>query len=444
MKILVIGSGGREHALAWKLAEGDRVEKVYCLPGNGGTASFAVNIGENGKGLQEQVVEVVKREGIDYVVVGPEQPLADGIIDFLADEGIAAFGPNGAAARIESSKIFAKELMAETGIPTACFATFSRLEDAQNYIEENEPPYVIKADGLAAGKGVFISKTRTEASHVLESLLQDGLLGDAANQVVIEEFLEGPELSFFVLTDGESVMPFGTAHDYKKAYDQNRGPNTGGMGAFSPSPLVDRELEERIMDNIIFPTLAGLKERGIRYRGFLYAGLILTREGPKVLEFNCRLGDPEAQVLLPRLETDLSRIIGHACQGKLAQAEIRFAPDTCLAVIIASGGYPGDYEKGKVINLAEDKLEALEDLYLFHAGTKKAEQQAYQQAKGNRPAKRSKDEALVTAGGRVMAISALGQNREEAAAKAYRGVEAVEFAEMAYRTDIGRLYGEVE
>lgn len=425
MNILVIGSGGREHALAWKLGMSKSVDKVFCLPGNGGTASKAINLNIKGADLKEQVLMAVEEYSIDLVVVGPEQPLADGLVNLLEAEGISAFGPCAEAAKIESSKTFAKEIMESEGVPTASYRSFSELAGAISFLDEIDPPYVIKADGLAAGKGVSVCSSLVEAKDVLSALFVDGKLGNAARKVIIEEYLKGVELSYFVITDGRRVVPFGTAHDYKQVYDGNRGPNTGGMGAFSPSPLLNNDLHQTIITKIIQPTLRGLRKKGTVYKGFLYAGLILTEQGPKVLEFNCRLGDPEAQVLLPRLQSDLAGIMRDTLEGRLSEDIVEFSEQTCLAVILASGGYPGRYKKGEVITI-DDRLTEMKDMYLFHAGTKIVE---------------DNKRKLVTAGGRVLAVSALGESTKEAAAKAYRGVAMINFPGMIYRRDIGKLYG---
>lgn len=417
MRILVVGGGGREHALVWKLAQSPRVKKIYAAPGNAGIAELAPcePVGsEDIPGL----VSLARQKGIDLVVVGPEAPLVDGLVDALAAGGIAAFGPARQAAVLEGSKVWAKEFMARHHIPTADFRVFEEIEPARDYIRSLGGRCVVKADGLAAGKGVVVSNDMEAALAALERLLVRQELGTAGRQVVVEERLEGEELSVLAFTDGQKLIPCPGVRDHKRAFDADRGPNTGGMGAYSPLPFYTPEMEVRVIKEVLQPTVEGMAAEGRPYRGVLYAGLMLTPDGPRVLEFNCRFGDPETQVLLPRLKTDLLDIMEAVVQGDLGRIarEIAWNPWAAACIVLASEGYPGDYIKGREISGLED-LPA--GTLAFHAGTAR------------------KDGRLVTAGGRVAAITALGNTLEEAVARAYAGVERVSFAGMHYRRDIG-------
>ena len=415
MKVLVVGNGGREHALAWKLLQSANVERVVCTPGNGGTATM-----ENCLNLAISVddfagiVRAVGEHEIDLVVVGPEVPLAMGIVDYLQERDILAFGPTQAGAEIESSKSWAKEIMTQASVPTATSATFSDPESAKTYIRSQGAPIVVKADGLAAGKGVIVAQTLDEAIAAVEELLRD------ANKLVIEEYLAGAEVSVLAVTDGKTIRPLLPAQDHKRIGEGDTGKNTGGMGAYSPVPLVTDELMARIEGEILQPTLNAIRQKGIDYRGVLYAGLMITPAGePKVIEFNCRFGDPETQVVLPLLETPLDEILLACAAQKLDRLPpLRWKSDSAVCVVAASGGYPDAYEKGKAIaGLAAAAQKAV----VFHAGTKLQSE-------------------LVTDGGRVLGVTALGADFLEAVAKAYEAIDSIQFSRMYYRRDIGHKY----
>jgi phosphoribosylamine--glycine ligase len=416
MKLLVIGSGGREHALAWKLAQSPRVQKVFVAPGNGGTATEP--------GLQnapiagvEELVEFARRETIALTLVGPEAPLAEGVVDAFRAAGLRIFGPTQAAAQLESSKHFAKSFMARHGIPTAHYGSFERADDAKAYIESHPAPIVVKADGLAAGKGVVVAATRAEAIAAVDWIMNDRSLGTAGNRVVIEEFLDGEEASFIVMVDGRNILPLATSQDHKRLRDADQGPNTGGMGAYSPAPVVTPKVHARVMREIIAPTVQGMMDDGIPYSGFLYAGLMIDRAGnPRTLEFNCRLGDPETQPIIIRLKSDLLELLEHAVDGTLDRAAAEWDRRAALGVVLAAHGYPSEPRKG-------DRIEALpkptEDCRVFHAGT------------------RLDDGKLLTNGGRVLCVTALGDSVRMARSRAYDALKAIRFEGMQYRTDIG-------
>src|SRR5712691_8014258 len=416
MKLLVIGSGGREHAIAWRLAQSPRVQKVYVAPGNGGTArepgleNLAIS-------ASEKLAEFSLAENIHLTVVGPEAPLAEGIVDLFRSKGSRIFGPTQACARLESSKQFAKEFMARHRIPTAAFAGFDEPRAAHDYVDARGAPIVVKADGLAAGKGVFVAMSSGEAHQALDRILVERTMGAAGSRVVIEELLEGEEASFIVLADGEHVLPLATSQDHKRLLDGDRGPNTGGMGAYSPAPVVTPELHARVVREIIQPVLAGMAEEGHPYSGFLYAGLMIDRSGnPKVLEFNCRLGDPETQPILLRLRSDLFELIESAMDGRLDRVKAEWDRRAALGVVLAAEGYPDTVEKGDVVS----GLPAPgEDFRVFHAGTT------------------LKDDAIVTNGGRVLCVTALGESIKTAQQRAYQVLESIGFDGMQYRRDIG-------
>jgi len=416
MKLLVIGSGGREHAIAWRLAQNPRVQKVFVAPGNGGTARET--------GLEnvaifsiDKLAEFALAEAIHLTVVGPEAPLADGIVDLFRSRGLRIFGPTRACARLESSKQFAKEFMTRHGIPTAEFSSFDAAHSAHAYIEARGTPIVVKADGLAAGKGVVVAMSADEAHRAVEQILVERTMGAAGNRVVVEEFLEGEEASFIVLADGERVLPLATSQDHKRLRDGDEGPNTGGMGAYSPAPVVTPELHARVVREIIQPVLAGMTKEGHRYAGFLYAGLMIDGSGkPRVLEFNCRLGDPETQPILLRLKSDLFELIEHAVDGKLDRVKVEWDRRAALGVVLAASGYPDVPEKGRVVTGIP---EAGEDFRVFHSGTA------------------LKDGVIVTNGGRVLCVTALGDSIKMAQRRAYEVVEGVRFDGMQYRRDIG-------
>ncbi len=415
MKILVIGSGGREHALAWKLAQSPGIQKIFVSPGNGGTAQEheCVNFNSNSIDLWLALVE---RENIGLVVVGPEAPLAAGVVDALRARGRAVFGPTQAAAQLESSKAYAKAFMQRHNIPTAHYGAFETQDAAHAHIDQHGTPIVVKADGLAAGKGVVVAMTAVEAHAAV-----DQFLVNAGDRVVIEEFLEGEEASFIVMVDGRNVLALATSQDHKRLGDGDVGPNTGGMGAYSPAPVVTPTLHARIMREIILPTVQGMAAEGIPYTGFLYAGVMIDKSGaPKVLEYNCRLGDPEAQPILIRLKSDLVKLIQLSLEGKLDTVEAEWDRRTALAVVMAAAHYPETPRAGDLITLpAEQKSDAPIEVKIFHAGTK------------------LENDKLITAGGRVLAVTALGDSPRQAQSKAYAVVERVNFAGAQYRTDIG-------
>ncbi len=416
MRVMVVGSGAREHALLWKLARSPRVAALLCAPGNAGTAELAENLPVRSTDV-DAVVQAATEHRIDLVVVGPEEPLARGLVDCLQEAGIRVFGPTQAAARIESSKSWAKEVMTGAGVPTARSAFARTLEEALTALGNFSLPVVIKADGLAAGKGVVIVNDRDEAFHVLTAFLEDRALGEAAATVVIEEFLRGMEVSVLALTDGQSIVPLAPACDYKRAYDRDRGPNTGGMGSYAPPPIVDAELMSTIQTTILEPTVRAMTDRGTPMRGVLYAGLMLTDDGPKVLEFNARFGDPETQVVLPLLDADLAELLSAVADGTLADVPPIPAPDrAAVGIVLASGGYPAPYRTNLPIAGLED---VPDDLLVFHAGTRR-------------------DDAgrTVTAGGRVLTVVGLGSDLAAARDRAYAGVAAITFEDGHHRRDI--------
>lgn len=416
MKILLIGSGGREHTLAWKIAKNPRVKKLYVAPGNPGTAKIAQNINIKATNI-EALLEFAIDSKIDLTVVGPEQPLAEGIVDLFESQGMRIFGPNKQAARLESSKVFSKNLMQKYNIPTAAYRTFTDYTKARQYLVNQTYPLVLKANGLAAGKGVVIANNLHEAVEALESIMQNRVFGNAGSEIVIEEFLAGEEVSLLAFTDGETVLPMVTAQDHKQAYDKDLGPNTGGMGAYSPALILDGEKYNTAVEEILVNTVKALKKEGITYKGILYAGLMVTAEGVKVIEFNSRFGDPEAQVIVPRLKTDLVDIMLACLDNDLKSINLEWHKQTAVCVILASGGYPLQYQKGYEIT----GLKAIpKDIILFHAGTKQ---------EGHK---------IVTAGGRVLGVTALAENKEQAIAQAYNAVELIRFQDMHYRTDIGQ------
>jgi phosphoribosylamine--glycine ligase len=416
MKLLVIGSGGREHAIAWRLAQSPRVQKVFVAPGNGGTAREA-GLENVAISAIDKLAEFALAENIHLTVVGPEAPLADGIVDLFRSRRLRIFGPTRACARLESSKQFAKEFMTRHRIPTAEFSSFDAARAAHAYIEAHGTPIVVKADGLAAGKGVIVAMSADEAHRAIEQFLVERTMGTAGNRVVIEEFLEGEEASFIVLADGEHVLPLATSQDHKRLKDGDRGPNTGGMGAYSPAPVVTPELHARVVREIIQPVLAGMTEEGHRYTGFLYAGLMIDGTGnPRVLEFNCRLGDPETQPILLRLKSDLFELIVSAMEGRLAHVKAEWDRRAALGVVLAASGYPDAPEKGHVVTGLPT---AGEDFRVFHSGTA------------------LEDGAIVTNGGRVLCVTALGDSIKMAQRRAYEVVEGIRFDGMQYRRDIG-------
>lgn len=414
MKVLIIGGGGREHTIAWKLNQSPRIKRLYCAPGNGGIASLAECVPISATDL-DGIVNFAKENKIDLTVVAPDDPLAMGLVDKLEENGLRAFGPRQSAAEIESSKLFAKKLMKKYGIPTAQYQSFEEFDSAVKYLNQVDYPVVIKADGLALGKGVIIASNRDEAEKAVKDMLLDNRFGEAGKRILIEEFLIGPEVSILAFTDGKTIVPMVSSQDHKRAFDNDEGPNTGGMGAFSPSAHYNPEIAKYVVQNIIEPTLNAMNQEGRLFQGVLYFGLILTDAGPKVLEYNARFGDPEAQVVLPRLETDLLEIMEAVIDQRLDQISITWSDKVAACVVLASGGYPGSYKKGFPIEIKE-RSECL----IFHAGTKRAKQ------------------GLVTNGGRVLGVTALGSNLKESLEKAYDQVDHIHFEGMHYRKDIGK------
>jgi len=419
LKVLVIGGGGREHALAWKAAQSDGVERVYVAPGNGGTAGEprCENVAipaDDVAGL----LEFARREAIDLTIVGPEAPLVAGLADAFAEAGLACFGPNRAASRLEGSKAYTKAFCERHGIPTAAYRRFDDARAAHDYIRDADFPQVIKADGLAAGKGVVIAETRDQAREAIDAMLSGDAFGEAGREVVIEDFLEGEEASFMVVACGERYVPLATSQDHKRAEDGDRGPNTGGMGAYSPAPVITPGLAERIEGEIIRPALAGLAAEGVRYTGFLYAGLMIGPDGaPRLLEFNCRLGDPETEPVLMRLESDLIALLQATLDGHPESAAPTWNAQAAVGVVVASGGYPGKYEKGIPLRGLDERFP--EGVKVFHAGT----------ARG--------DGDIVTAGGRVLCVTALGDGVAAARERAYAAIDRLCFKDMRFRRDIG-------
>ena len=418
MKILVVGQGGREHTLVWKLAQSRRVETIYCTPGNAGIAQIAEIIP-----MPERFTDLAdwaESEHIALTIVGPEAPLAEGIVDVFSDRGLKAFGPDKRAARLEASKDFAKRLMLQNGIPTAEHQTFTDAEAAMAYIEDQSRPVFVKADGLAAGKGVIPGRTFKDALQAVTTVLVDRAFGDAGDSVVIEEELIGEEASFTVLTDGTYCLPFVSSQDHKMSHDADTGKNTGGMGAYSPAPVITPELRDYVMKHVVYPTINGMAEIGSPFKGVLYVGLMITDTGPKVLEFNCRFGDPEAQVLLPRLKSDLVPLLIACIDGTLEQhaTDVQWHDEAAACVVMASGGYPDPYQTGEIITGLAD-ADAIEGTNVFHAGTAKD------------------GENIVTAGGRVLGVTAVADGLHNAIQRAYQGVSAIRFNKAHFRNDIG-------
>ncbi len=416
MNILLIGAGGREHALAWKMAASPLVERLYCAPGNAGIAQeaelVALDVADHAA-----VIAFCKAKAVDFVVVGPEAPLCAGIVDDLEAAGIKAFGPTKLAARLEGSKGFTKDLCRDHNIPTAAYARFSAAGPAKAYVRQRGAPIVIKADGLAAGKGVVVAQTLAEAEAAVDMMFAGGL-GAAGAEVVVEEFLEGEEASFFALCDGETAIPLASAQDHKRVGDGDTGPNTGGMGAYSPAPVMTEAMVARTMDEVVRPALRAMKQKGSPYKGTLFAGLMITKDGPKLIEFNARFGDPETQVLMLRLMSDLVPALLASRDGQLKSFDLRWYPDAALTVVMAARGYPGDYAKGSVIE-GLDAAAEVEGVQIFHAGTR---------MEGGR---------IVANGGRVLNVSALGRTVAEAHARAYQAIGRIRWPEGFCRRDIG-------
>ncbi len=415
MKLMVVGGGGREHAISWKLSKSPLVEKVYAAPGNAGMEEVAERCNVGATDI-DGLLQLSKEKGVDLVVVGPEAPLVGGITDRFRAEGIKIFGFSREAARLEGSKVWAKEFMKRHNIPTGSFEIFTDPDDVMKGIAGGEPPFVIKADGLAAGKGVIIAESGEEAREAVSRLMVEKVFGSAGERVIVEEFLKGEEVSILAVFDGKDYRLFVPSQDHKRAYDGDEGPNTGGMGAYAPVPLVNEELRGRIVREIVEPTFNGIIEEGLSSPGVLYFGLIITEDGPRVLEYNCRFGDPETQVILPLLDSDLAEVVLSAVEGDLGAVEFSNISKAAVCVVIASGGYPGSYKKGYEIKGLQKAMD--EGCVVFHAGTERV------------------DGKIVTSGGRVLGVTALGDNLEEALRKAYRGVEVIDFENSFYRKDI--------
>ncbi len=421
MKVLVVGSGGREHALVWKLAQSKRVSGIYWMPGNAGCGKLAERIPGN---IMDtcSVADFAERKSIDLTIVGPESPLIAGLADELESRGLRVFGPNKKAAQLEGSKVFAKQLMLEENVPTAKFQVFDDPDEASRFVTsiaaKSSDPIVVKADGEAAGKGVVVARSAEEALQAIDKIMREKVFGESGNRVIIEEYLDGPEATFMCFVDGECFLPMVPSQDHKRVYDDDQGPNTGGMGCYAPVPAFAAKVQDQVIQNIIKPTLQGLTKRGIVYRGVLYVGLALTSGGPKVVEFNCRFGDPEAQVVLPLMEGDLAELCLSVSEGRLDESTVGWSDKKAVCVVMASGGYPGEYEKGKPITGIED-AESIGAL-VFHAGTDICEGR------------------LVTSGGRVLGVTTLGNSFQEARERAYEAVSKIYFENAHYRRDIAR------
>jgi len=419
MKVLVIGGGGREHALAWKVAQAEQVENVFVAPGNAGTAreakleNVAIDVLD-----QPALLAFAQDNNIHLTIVGPEAPLVEGLVDNFQANGLKCFGPSKAAAQLEGSKAFTKDFLARQNIPTGAYGNFTDMDEALAYVREQGAPIVIKADGLAAGKGVIVAMNLQDAEDAVRDMLDGNKFGDAGHRVVVEEFLEGEEASFIVMVDGKNVLPMATSQDHKRVGDGDTGPNTGGMGAYSPAPVVTDAVYQRIMDEVITPTVEGMAAEGMPYTGFLYAGLMINPDGaPKVIEYNCRFGDPETQPIMMRLQSDLAALCLAALDGKLDQTEIQWDPRPSLGVVMAAGGYPDSYDKGDVID-GLDQADS-DTVKVFHAGTAE------------------KDGQVVTSGGRVLCVTGVGDTVSEAQANAYSGVKQITWRDAYHRTDIG-------
>ena len=418
MKVLVVGGGGREHALIWKIAQSPRVKKIYCAPGNAGISEQATIIPIKANDLNG-LLSFAQEKGIDLTVVGPEEPLTKGIVDLFESKNLMIFGASRKAAEIEGSKAFAKEMMKKYRIPTGSYEIFEDQKEAVRYLRKQGAPVVVKADGLAAGKGVMICKTVEEAVRSVEKIMGEKIFGEAGRRVVIEEYLVGEEASYIAFTDGKAILPLASSQDHKAIFDGDEGPNTGGMGAYSPAPVVTNQVHERIIEKILRPIIQGMGEEGRPYKGVLYAGLMISDGHPKTLEFNARFGDPETQPVLMRMKGDIVPILEACIKGNLSQYRIEWDPQAAVCVVMTSKGYPGDYEKGRPIEGLEE-VKTIKDVFIFHAGTA------------------AKDGRTVTNGGRVLGVTGLGEDIPRAIEKTYMAVKKVHWEGVHYRTDIGR------
>ncbi|HEX9860991.1 MAG TPA: phosphoribosylamine--glycine ligase [Nitrospirota bacterium] len=417
MKVLVVGGGGREHALVWKLAQSKKVRKIFCAPGNAGIGNIAECVNIKADNIEE-ILNFARFEGIDLTVVGPEAPLTLGIADLFQKDGKRIFGVSKAAAQLEGSKVFAKELMKRCNIPTAQYKVFYSPIEAERYVRLKTAPIIVKADGLAAGKGVFVAATVEEAVEAVDIIMRKRAFGESGDRVIVEECLVGEEVSFMAFSDGETVVPMASSQDHKRVFDNDKGLNTGGMGAYSPAPVMTPELEEKVMNEVMLPTVRGMKQDGMPYRGVLYAGLMLTKDGPKVLEFNVRFGDPEAQPILMRLDGDLVDIMVAVADGALNPDMVRWKDQASVCVVAAAKGYPGSYEKGTPI-AGLDEAGTVPDTVVFHAGTA------------------DRNDHVVTNGGRVLGVTAIGPTVADAIDRAYLSMSRIHFDGMHYRKDIG-------
>lgn len=417
MNILVVGSGGREHALVWKIRKSPQVKKIYCAPGNGGIAQMAECVAIKPTDIPG-LLKFSKDHQIGLVVVGPEAPLAEGLADVLESAGIAVFGPSKAAAQLEASKVFAKEFMRRHQIPTAEFQTFQDVRRAHEYLKKAEYPLVVKADGLSGGKGVVICKTIAEAEGAIKTFMVERVFSEAGDKIIIEECLEGEEVSIFAISDGQEYVILDSSQDHKRIFDDDLGPNTGGMGAYSPALLLNKDLWDEIEESIIAPTIIGMRQEGLPFRGVLYAGLMITKDGPKTLEYNVRFGDPEAQALLPRLKNDLVEVMFAACEGRVGGQDLIWDDRECVCVVITSGGYPKEFQTGYEIKGLEEAAKC-DDVTVFHAATKKEGDQ------------------FLTDGGRVLGVTGLGRGILDAIHKTYQAVETIKFEHAFFRRDIG-------
>ncbi|MFH0732801.1 MAG: phosphoribosylamine--glycine ligase [Candidatus Omnitrophota bacterium] len=422
MKVLVIGSGAREHALCWKIAQSRRVDKIFAAPGNGGMQKEAQCVDIKADDIPK-ILNFANQNKIDVTIVGPEAPLAEGIVDKFNEKGLRIFGPDKKTARLESSKVFAKEIMSRFRVPTADFMIFDNPDDAKEHINQRKTPMVVKADGLAAGKGVIICKNKSEALDAVKQTMIDKIFGQAGSRIIIEDCLEGEEASIIVISDGKRFASLASSQDHKRIYDNDKGPNTGGMGAYSPAPVISEKLDEKIQDEIIKPIISGLYKAGTPFKGVLYAGLMITADGPKVLEFNVRFGDPETQAILPRLKSDLMDAIEASIDGNMENVKLEWDKRPCVCVVCAAGGYPGNYKKGTNIN-GLDEADKLDSVVVFHAGTNVAHDSRL-------------NTQYKTTGGRVLGVTALGIDIKQAIDKAYEACSKINFEGMHYRKDIG-------